>query len=235
MKAGAVVDTDRSIDQGKLKYVTEHFHSMGGLTWVAFGAFNILAHLRHLRPDSWLVAYAWPLVLLAVVWFITLRIQRYYRSRFGWVKPLQNTPSNRQTVIFLLLFLVLLFFGRYIVEKGELLLGFAQETTPRAIQQILSFPVLLWSFFLSMSFRRHPSREDWFRICFFSSGLLAWAIFALYPLSHPDLARSLIWKTVDYESLFISLITLGLYEHLTLVRLLPKRIEEGGNEEPNNG
>jgi hypothetical protein len=234
MKARTVADTGQSIDPEKLKYITEHFQSMQGLTWVAFGAFNILVYLRHLFPESWLAGFAYPLALLAIFMLIIRRIQRYYRRRFGWVKPRSRSQNDKEAIVFLLLLLLLLFFIPYLAEKAEPAIGLAQEMIPRTMRQVVSFPVLLWSAFLCMSLRRHSSQEDWHRICFLSSGVIAWAIFALYPLSHPELAQSVIWKTVDNESLFVSVIALGLYEHLTLVRLLPKRIEEDENDGSHN-
>jgi hypothetical protein len=225
-----MADTGQSLDPERLKYVTEHFQSMHGLTWVAFGAFNILVYLRRLFPEGWLAGFIYPLALLAIFTLIIRRIQRYYRSRFGWVKLRSGSQNDKQALVFLLLFLLFLFFVPFLAEKAEPAIGLAREMIPRAIQQVVSFPVLLWSVFLCMSLRRHPSQEDWYRICFLLSGFLGGAIFALYPLSHPGIAKSVFWKTVDNESLFISVTTLGLYEHLTLVRLLPKRIEEDKND-----
>jgi hypothetical protein len=66
---------------------------------------------------------------------------------------------------------------------------------------------------------------------FLASSALAWAITGLYALRHADAVHFTLWKFLNNGWLGLSFIALGLYNHYTLVRLMPQRIE---NEEHDN-
>jgi hypothetical protein len=82
-----------------------------GLGWVACGTvFSRATYAGPLRiklADSRVVA-----TLASLAGFIALgySIPKYYRRRFGWVEP--RGPSNQQVVIVLLVFGMLLLWGR---------------------------------------------------------------------------------------------------------------------------
>ncbi len=161
-------------------------------------------------------------------------LQRYYRRRFGWVEP--RNPTNKQAVIFALVMLVLIIFGRDI-EHSSATASFVQylQSMFHPAHQVSLIAPVVSMLFLGVSLRRHPQREERYRTDFLLLGTIAWSLVALSPLWWPEVTRLMFWKFLSEEWLGVSLIAVGLYDHMTLVRLLPQRIpqdaSEGNNDE----
>ncbi len=232
MEIQASAEAGSTLNAERLKYVTEHFHALQGLTWVAFGAMLLIPSMMDFYGLRW-PTLGW--VALLISWPFAFRyIPKYYRRRFGWVELGPASMTNRQAVIFLLVFLVLLFFGRPIGRYADLIYAVVESMISEPAHPVTLLPVLLWFVYFCASLRRHPSQEDRYRTCFFSLGMLAWAFVVLSPLWHPEITHFKLWEFLKAGWLGISLISVGLYDHITLVRLLPKRIEEDGAGKDDN-
>jgi hypothetical protein len=48
----------------------------------------------------------------------------------------------------------------------------------------------------------------------------------LFPLQHPAITQLLFWRILSAGWLGISFMAIGLYQHMALVRLLPKKNQE---------
>jgi hypothetical protein len=81
------------------------------------------------------------------------------------------------------------------------------------------------SLFASLLWRRRIDGQ-WF--CFL--GLLASLSVSLFPIWHPGAESLEIWKILNAGGFGLSFIAMGFYEHIVLVRALPKRVAEGYDE-----
>lgn len=217
---------DAAITVERLKYVTEHFGALQGLRSVLVGAFLLLLPIEDLYWGSWPLRGWLFLFVLAALLATACYVPQYYRRRFGWVESRGST--NWQSVVFLSLCFLLLLFGRPLGRYADSIIGHVQSTI-RYPAFPFTFPVLFWFALLCTNVRRHPQQEDRYRIYFFSLGTLCWALVALYALRRPDIMLIMFWKTLNACWIGISLIAIGLHDHMTLVRLLPKRTPEADN------
>ena len=87
--------------------------------------------------------------------------------------------------------------------------------------QVKLFPVLLWIVSLSTSLLKRSLRIIE-RVYFLCLGTIVFAAITLYPFWHPEATKALLWRTLNAGSFGFSLIALGLYDHISLVRMLPK-------------
>ena len=215
----------------RLRFVTENFQSLQGLTWVACGSAFFLSSIEDSvsqRLPFWLLLLALALIFAAVRYF-----PKYYQDRFGSVEP--RSPSNRHALIFLLLLLALGLFGR---PLGRYL----DSVIPQASNQIHLMisdpdhrtnllPVMFWTVLLCARVLRRSRLASRLDVLFDLACLLLWA-FALvfYPLRHPDVTNLTFWKVLNAGWFGLSMIVTGLYDHLTLVESLPGRVGERDNE-----
>jgi hypothetical protein len=59
-------------------------------------------------------------------------------------------------------------------------------------------------------------------------GLVASLVLALLPLQFPDCKQSLARRTLNVGAPGLTLIVLGVYDHMTLLQLLPKDGDDEG-------
>jgi hypothetical protein len=219
-------------DPEQLRYVTEHFNSLQGLTWVVFGTMFMLEDIT-LRL-GWLsdVPLFGPFLLFGLVVVAIRYVQGYYRRRFGWVEP--RTPSNKQVVIFVVVMLVPLIFGRDIEHSSATSLVQYVQSKFHPAHQVNLWAAAGWMLFLCLSLRRHPQQEERHRTYFLLLGTIAWSLVALSPLWWPDVTQLMFWKILSAEGIGLSLVAVGIYDHMTLARLLPQRIPQDANEGNND-
>ncbi len=223
MGARPSADAVSALTAERLKYVTEHFHQLQGLTYVALGAwFLLIDSLRGVYFDF----SRWLLLLYLLFLFAMLYLPKYYRRRFGWIDRQAARMTNKQFVFLLLALLMLLFFGRPTGRYADSILADVQSMIPA--HPVTFFPAIVWSVYLCLSFRRNPHQEDFYRMYFLASGALAWVFTAICPIWHPDAVHPALWRFLNTGWVGLSFMALGLYDHLTLVRLMPRRM---GNEE----
>ena len=222
MNARDSADVGSALNAERLRYVTEHFYQLQGLTLVGLGGALLVPEgfLDILPLRGWLRALT--VLVLAAAFIATLRyLPKYYRCRFGWIEP--RSMTNRQFVFLLLGLLALLFFGRPIGHHADSIIADIQFMIPA--HPVTFSPAALWLFLLCVSFRKNLCQEELYRMYFMASGALGWALVALYPIWNPDAMHPALWRLLNAGWLGVSLIALGLYDHLTLVRLMPERIE----------
>lgn len=232
MEARASADAGSTLNAERLKYVTEHFHELQGLTSVLLGAYFLAWPMQELFWANWPFR-GWLFVLVFAGEIAAVHyVRRYYRRRFGWVEP--RGPTVKQLAIFLLVLFLLLLFGRPLGRYADSIIFHVQSPISNAFFPF-TFPILFWLAVLGTNIRRHPQQEDVYKMYFLSLGAFAWTLVALYTLRRPDILPLMFWKTLNSCWLGASLIAMGLYDHLTLVRLLPKRVdthdEEGADNE----
>jgi hypothetical protein len=90
-------------------------------------------------------------------------------------------------------------------------------------------PCLLWTFlsFTGLQPRRAvPREEQRFYLC----GLLLFAIVMLVAAWQPAIRKAGTWRVLNSGGIGLSFIAVGLYQHITLSSLLPKRTAEGDDE-----
>jgi hypothetical protein len=229
----------RGLDPKRLRYVTENFHILQsqGLNLVVLGLMFLEFRIEEVLGGRW--PWWWDLLFLAGCVAGIRYIPRYYRHRFGWIEPRTSNLSNKLLFVLIPVFLILLFFGTNIgrfadavaARVGDRLHEMISDPTHRANLN----PILWWLWFLSMDLTAplwRSRRVDDHALYISCVGVLFWSVVILYPpLRYPEIMQFTIWKILNAGWLGISFIALGLYGHLTLVRLLPKRIhEEDGDE-----
>ncbi len=222
--------TDATLEPQRLKYLTENFSTLQGLIWVAWGAVALVQPMQEIYGASWPI-HGWLPLLACLAGFVVVvyYIPRYYRRRFGWVEP--RNPSNTQVVIFLLVLVVLLFWGHRIESYANDLTQVIDSMIPDLHGQIELVPLVCWIGALSTSFLKRSHRTtDPYWIYFLCFGTIACAVVAIYPFWHPEATRSLLWTTLNAGSFGFSLVAWGLYSHFTLVRLMPKKFQENDGE-----
>lgn len=230
MKAHAT-DGSAEPNYARLRYVTANFQSLQGLTWVALGSMFFLSSIEDVVGQA---LPFWLLLLAIVLVFAASRyVPKYYQSRFGSVEP--RNPTNKHAVIFLLVLLALGLCGRPVGH-------YLDSVIPQASNQIHLMisdpdhrtnllPVIFWTLFLCARLFRRSRFASRLDIPFDLVCLLFWA-FALvfYPLRHPDVTKLTFWKVLNAGWFGISMIVTGVYDHLTLVALFPRRVRERDNE-----
>ena len=219
-----------SVDHERLKYVTGLLGSQQqGLNTVLFGTFVFLMEGPFIWPRGRAIDLAcWAgLVVFVAAW--RRWIPKYYQKRFGHVQA--HEMSAKQFAILLLVFVSLFFFGqtiaRYLDPVASSFLGSVHMRMSDPSHQINLVPSFFWlaSLFAGLLWRR---RIDSLWLGFL--GLLVFLAIALFPMWHPGAERLVMWKILNAGGFGLSLMAMGLYDHIVLVRALPKRVAEGADE-----
>jgi hypothetical protein len=216
----------------RLQYVTENFSALKGLMMAALGAEFLAFRVSDRLGHSWM-GFLMLAVGVCVAIIALRRLPGYYERRFGQVEQ-QWRPMTRGQAIGGLAVLagVLVFavfpgplgrFFRYIwtAINDHLNAMFAGPDHRLNFLPVFSCLVV---FVLNISFR-HDDRIDLRRASLWLGGTLFWGAIMLFPLHHPDLVDLTWWKVLNDGWFWISMIILGLYDHLTLVWLLPRTAE----------
>jgi hypothetical protein len=226
------------LDPQRLRYLTASVQAlqqpMTGLAFAVFGAIWLLMPLDNdyrLIPGRWLPALIMVVGLIAVFRLVP----RYYRWRFGRVEPKLSNLSNKQFSIFLLvmivLFLISLGFGHSLDRYSGDLLHRVHLVLSDPTGRVHLFPLAMWVIWLSVSLLPHSSRMfDPYEIFFVCCGTTMCAFIVLYPHWHPGAMQSTLWRVLNGGSFGISLMTVGSYNHLTLIRMMPKKFAENDDE-----
>ena len=219
-----------SVDQERVKYVTGLLGNQNqGLNTALLGTFFFLTEASFDWAPKWAIGLALMVGMIVFVVASTSWVPKYYRKRFGQVEP--EEISAKQFVILLLALIALLFVGqpiaRYLDPLSSSLLGRAHLLISDPSHQINLWALSFWVALLLISLLWHRRRDgQWFSFL----GLLAFILIALFPLWHPGAEKFEIWKILNAGGLGLSLIVMGLYEHCVLVRALPKKVAESGDE-----
>jgi len=224
----------------RLRYVTENFQSLRGLTWVAFGGFFALSETENIPG----IVFPWWLKLLMKLLSIGLTlaavryIPKYYERRFGSVEWRVGPPDARFPIFVLamvVMFLVILFFGpslgRYLDSVVSELNNVAHRMISDPGRRANLPPVLYWFALLCAGASNGSHfgrlREVLFSACF----LILWTGVSVFlPLRHPEVTQQTLWRILNACWFGISFMLWGLYHHFMLVHLLPARGQTKDNE-----
>lgn len=208
------------LDPERLRYVTQNFESLKGLYWVLIGGLFFLAQLDLFR---------WIQLLVYLLFFAAFRyVRKYYEQRFGWIEP--RPQSNRSAIVFGVIIVLMLFGGFF---EGIAAVAFASDS----LHLLISDPAhrvdlfnLVWVFVATL-FR--PGRMwNSSKAMFVCAGLLIWYVFFVYcPYQYPNVTHFTTWKMLNSGWYSISFMAVGLWNHITLVRLLPHRFVEHNDDE----
>jgi hypothetical protein len=222
------------VDRERLTYITRTLGGQQGVYTVWLGAMLLLPELGGLWkvPGGWLAGLSRFAVLAAFIMAYKRWIPRYYRRRFGHVEA--QEISARQFVILLSALVALFFFGqpvaRYLSPIASSSLDRVHLMISDPGHQVNLGPSFLWValFFSSLRWRVSRAENQW--LCFLLGGTLAFISIALFPIWHPSAGRLVLWRVLNAGGLGLSFIASGLYHHITLLRMLPKRVAEGDDE-----
>jgi len=221
-----------TIDPERLRYVTRSFIALQGqgLNLVLFGAafflFSVHDFFQGSEISAWLIIPAGVAIAAAFRY-----IPKYYQRRFGTVES--PSLSNKQFVVFLSVILALAFFGPSIGRFADSFTATASDRLHAAFSdpghRVNFLPVLFWLWLLCTDLTfllRHRRRTDPSRPYFTFVGTLFWTLVVVYPAYQSEPMHALFWKVLNVGWLGLSFIAIGLYDHIGLVHLLPKRAQE---------
>lgn len=166
-------------------------------------------------------------VATAIAGIVSFRyLPKYYRSRFGCVQA--KEPSAKWFAIFLAVLVFLLFFGRGIAQVLDPLILEATGSVHRAMsdpsQRINLLPVFLW--LIPRWWKQNDQNAFLFTCC----GTLCSLSIALYPIWHQTAIQSVLWKALNAGATGLTVISWGVYYHITLLRLVPRQLVEDRDE-----
>lgn len=225
----------------RLRYVTENFQSLQGLTWVAFGGSFALSDVENISG----VAFPWWLELLMKVLGIGLAlaairyVPKYYERRFGSVEWRVGPPDARLPIFALaivVMFLVILFFGPSVGRYLDSVIPELSNVAHRIISDPehranLGPALLLFVFLCPPRVLGGRSGLQRLRTVFYCACFVFWiGVLMLLPLRHPEVTHQTLWRILNACWLGISFMLWGLYDHFTLVHLLPARGQIKDNE-----
>lgn len=215
------------VDHERLRYVTRLLGSQQGLNTALVGMLLLLAEISN--PGGWWDLLALPASLLGIKIYLAASerwIPAYYQQRFGSVQATRKPWSKWDALLFLA-FLVLLFvwifFGQPIAHYLDPMASRLHILISDPGRQINLWPSLLWMWLFFSSVRWHIPSIERQRLLFLLGGLVAVSSITVYGILHPDARQFTLWKVLNAGELGLSLIAMGLYDHIILIRTLPKK------------
>jgi hypothetical protein len=229
-------------DHERLRYVTKLLGSHPGLYMALLGTTIFFVNTGKIL-QHWVSSWSTLLAALATValaiggakiliaadsW-----IPEYYQRRFGSVQA-ARAPGSRLNALFslalLLAFLALLFLGQPIAHYFDPVASHLHMMISDPDRQINLWYSVYWAVLLCGSLRWHMSGIERQRVYYMLVGMIGFASIVSYAIFHPEAKELDLWKLLNAGGFGLSLIALGLYDHIVLVRALPKTIAEGNDE-----
>jgi Ca2+/Na+ antiporter len=215
-------------DLNRLKTATERYAAGNGLNFIFVGmSFLLSSVIRFFLIPFWLLI----LFLLASI-AIARYIRRYSERRFGWVEP--KPPSNRAVGIFLLIMFVGVFSRHWIDNQLNPILSELGDRIHFAIwdpHHLVDIqPLVFWMVLCCTSIRSSVIRKGRSVLLLFAFGLLAWSGVAFSPLWHPKITQLTLWRVLNEGWLGLTMIAIGLYQYVDLLRLMPRSVVENTDE-----
>lgn len=209
-----------ALDLWRLRYLAENFQALRGLDSVAVGIGFALYQMAQVywRGSHWGILSMIPLMLVLPVVFVY--VPRYYARRFGYFQPRPSYPpwSNKQILTFICACIFGFILLQVSAELFQSLVPGAAGIDPNGIAIALVF-LFVGSFL--------PRR----RMCafVFAGAVVGVALVPfLYELNPNQL---FVWRLFDASCFGLCIALLGLWNHVALVRLFPKRKEAANDEQ----
>lgn len=221
-------------DHDRLRYVTRLLGSQQGLNTALLGALLFLTNAEeslHWLNGLWrlLAVLAWLALLVGVLRILYVDwIPKYYERRFGSVQA-ARAPVSKWNAVFFIAMLVLLFIGWPIAHYLDPMARLHTAISDPA-RQIDLWPSVFWVLLLCGSLRSHMSGAERQRLYFVLAGMIGFVSIVSYAIWHPEAKQLGSWKILNAGGLGLTFMALGLYDHIILVRALPKKVAEGGDE-----
>lgn len=225
-----------TVDHGRLQYVTRLLGSQQGLNTALFGAYLFRWNVGEILhwPSGWGKFLGWLAAVAAMrIFFLANQrwIPEYYEKRFGSVK---RGPWSKWDAPFFSGFVVLLVIGWPIAHiLDPVASGFAGRVHVMMSdpgRQINLWPTVFWMAMLCSSLRWHKTSIERQGLYFDLVGLASFSSIAFYAIWHPDAKQLFLWKVLNAGGIGLSFIAMGLYDHIRLILLLPKRVAEDDDE-----
>lgn len=224
------------VDHERLRYVTRLLGAQQGLQIALLGTLLFWIEANDIWHRHWTRGWAGGLAwLVGAVLFVRAWqrwIPRYYERRFGHVEA--QEMSAKQFVTLLATLVALAFFGHpvsnYFEPMVSKLLGRVHVMISDPSQQVNLFPSFLWMAMFSSSLRWPLRKMERQRQCFELAGLVVFVSIAVLPIWQHDAGKLALWKVLNAGGLGLTFIAMGLYDHIVLVRALPRRLAEGDDE-----
>lgn len=224
------------VDRERLTYVTRLLGAQQGLRSILLGTLLFWAGANTIWHWHWASGWVGGITSLAgIVVFARAWqrwIPRYYEKRFGHVE--RPEMSGKHFGIFLLVLLGLAVFGQPIANYFEpwvsTFLGNVHLLISDPANQVNLSAPSLWIAMFASSLLWPPKGVGRRRLCFEFASLVGFASIALFPTWHPNAEKLGLWKVLNAGGFGLSLIAMGLYDHMVLVLALPKRVAEGDDE-----
>jgi hypothetical protein len=215
----SIADSETTLEPDRLRLVTRYFRELQGLYFVAFGGFAMVVKMElFLTGQSRAIESALAVSLAGMVISLAC-LPGYYRRRFGTVErlPVPNMWSAKP-----------LLFAVYLAVTVTLVVV---EDRVHARHHDISFMPFLWWWAAPGSlFVIRPELTS-LRKNYFAPLLLGAVFVTLYPIFHAIGAQqAIVWKALNEELVPVSCVVLGLGDHVTLLRLMPKRISEDDHD-----
>jgi hypothetical protein len=215
------------LDPDRIKYIAQSFAWPRGLYFVAyagwFAGFRFgRVYWKGSEDSGWNAL--WDLACLAIPFFISIiLIPRYYTRRFGVFQPKPGpmpNPWTKKQKLFLLF-----------IVAGYFLLGNALDhlTHPRIDPFLLLSPFVLLTVVLVDPWKKFRSMAE---MTLVGACAIVLALWALLPSWVPDTVQAdALWKALYAAApAGIGGLTFGLYDHITLTRLIPSVPVEDDHE-----
>lgn len=236
-QADSSADSEASAERERLGYVTRLLGGQQGLYTALFGTvlFFMSVEKSGIGPADGGLLPAWLpwIVGLGILLAAYKRwIPKYYQQRFGSVQALE--PSAKWFGLFLLTLLVLLFIGqplaRYLDPRFSSFADRFHVMISDPAHQINLAPSFFWMAVFLSRLRWHMRRWERQESYFLIGGLVASSSIAIYGMLQPEARQLTIWKILNAGGFGLSLMVMGLFDHIALVRALPKRFAEDDDE-----
>jgi len=221
----AAANSGGTFDPERLRLVTQHFRELQGLRWVALGLFQIILMSDVLWSGSATVfSVVKTTAFVAAFIAAILYIPRYYRWRFGCTEPCED--AQRQSRNWLL--------GASICLAGAAAVLVVWSYGYASLKGISTLPLVAFVGIVCYSILS-GSKIMILRRGYLVPILVAAVFLTLYPILIPVSAAELvIWRSMDPYIVWLVWIAVGLGDHITLLRLMPKRVtadEEGDRDD----
>ena len=200
--------------------------SARGLWFAMFGAAIFLSEIAPLWSKN-LYAGVLPFLLFVPVGRLA---NRYYERRFGWFEVEPEAKGNPGAIAWIGMLLLGLYFFRYYIG---LALSVLADYFDNMFSTSVPLSTVFWDLrirlfiFLLLALSINKNR-DWQKTRFLIAVAALLTLIGMLPLWFPECKQSLAWRSFAAGYLGLSVMALGLYDHIRLLLLLPRKVEAAG-------
>jgi hypothetical protein len=213
-----------SLDRERLAWIAKTVAVQGGIGTASLGAMLFVMEITDVF--RWVFLIMLPVVVL--YYFAYQRwIPDYYQKRFGRVEAREPTGKGCVIALAILfgLFLFSLFFGGVAIRYLSSVSGWIHLMIFDPAHQINLLPLALWTGLFLSSLASRPSKTERQQRYFLFLGMVAFAFVTFIAVWDPGVRQIALWRILNAGGPGLTLIALGLHDHIRLLVLLPKGAE----------